>query len=143
MTIKEHDEIRQQVRAAYGAAELREAKRAPRQRSWLFAIRPVAVTFVLAIFLLTGTGLVRASSTTLPGDNLYPVKRTWEDLTFLFIAKEDHDTLELAYETERVEEINELLAEGRTETVSFSGYVNSQVDGQWTVAGVPARPLHP
>jgi hypothetical protein len=121
------------------AAELREAKRAPRKRAWLFTFRPVAATFILALFLLTGTGLVRASNGALPGDDLYPVKRTWEEVTFLFIAKEDHDTLELAYETERVEEINELLAKGRTETVSFSGYVNSQADGQWTVAGVPVR----
>jgi hypothetical protein len=31
---------------------------------------------------VSGTGLVRAA-TTLPGDNLYPVKRTWEDVLVL------------------------------------------------------------
>jgi len=118
------------------AAELREAKRAPRKRTWLFTFRPAAVTFVLAIFMLTGTGLVRASNGSLPGDNLYPVKRTWEDVTLAFVPQTKRDHLELAYETERVDEINELIAEGRQETVSFTGYLTKQTDSQWTVAGV-------
>ncbi len=120
------------------AAEMREAKRAPRrQRTWIFAFRPVAVTLMLVVFFLSSTGLVRASSTALPGDNLYPVKRTWEDFTLIFASDVKRETLELTYETERVEEINELLAEGRHEVVSFSGYVTSQTNSEWTVAGVP------
>ncbi len=119
------------------AAEIREAKRAPR-RTWIFAFRPVAVALMLVAFFLSSTGLVRASSTSLPGDNLYPVKRTWEDLRLVFVSTEqEREDLELAYENERLEEINELLAEGRTETVSFVGYVTAQTDSQWTVAGVP------
>ncbi len=124
------------------AAELREAKRAPR-RTWIFAFRPVVVTLILAIFLLTGTGFVRASSASLPGDNLYPVKRTWEDVRLVFAPSEQkRENLELTFENERLEEITELLAEGRSETVSFVGYVTAQNDGRWTVAGVPVVVSH-
>lgn len=119
------------------AAELRESKRAPRKRTWIFAFRPVAVTLMLVVFLLSGTSLVRASTTSLPGDNLYPVKRTWEDFTLIFASGMEREDLELTYETERVEEINELLAEGRHEVVTFSGYVSSQTTSEWKVAGVP------
>ena len=118
------------------AAEMREAKRAPR-RTWLYNFRPVAVTLMLALFFLSSTGLVRASSVALPGDNLYPVKRTWEDVRLAFaFSPQEHKTLELGYETERQEEINELLTEGRAEPISFSGYVTAQVEGQWSVSGI-------
>lgn len=128
---------RGRARVLQRAAEFRESKRAPRKRTWIFAFRPVAVTLMLVVFLLSGTGLVRASTTSLPGDNLYPVKRTWEDFTLVFTSGMKREELELTYETERVEEINELLAEGRGEVVTFSGYVNTQTPSQWTVAGVP------
>lgn len=80
------DEVhrRGRARVLQRAAELRESKRVPRKRTWIFAYRPVAITLMLLIFLLSGTGLVRASTTSLPGDNLYPVKRTWEDFTLIF-----------------------------------------------------------
>jgi hypothetical protein len=118
------------------AAEMREAKRAPR-RTWLYNFRPVAVTLMLALFFVSSTGLVRASSVALPGDNLYPVKRTWEDVRLaLAFSPQEHQTLELDYETERQTEINELLVEGRAEPISFSGYVTAQTDGQWSVSGI-------
>jgi hypothetical protein len=49
-------------------------------------IRRFAFALVLTlVFFFSGTGLVRASSSTLPGDNLYGVKRTWEDVRLLFV----------------------------------------------------------
>ena len=135
--VSDEAQRRGRARLLQRAVELRESKRAPR-RTWIFTLRPVAVVLMLAFFFLSGTGLVRASSTSLPGDNLYPVKRTWEDVRLLFVSTdEERDFLELEYENERLEEVNELLVHGRTETVSFIGYVTNQSDGQWTVAGVP------
>jgi len=128
---------RGRARLLQRAAEMREAKRAPR-RSWLVQFRPLAVALMLVVFFLSGTGLVRASTTSLPGDNLYPVKRTWEDVRLLFtFEKVQRVNLEMEYETERLGEIGELLAEGRIEPISFSGYVTAQTDSQWTVSGIP------
>ena len=128
---------RGRARLLQRAAEMRESKRSPR-RTWLFNFRPLAVALMLVVFFLSGTGLVNASTTSLPGDNLYPVKRTWEDMRLLFAFGEgERKNLELEYEDERQEEINELLAEGRMEPISFSGYVTAQSDGQWKVSGIP------
>jgi uncharacterized membrane protein YgcG len=128
---------RGRARLLQAAAKMREAKRAPR-RTWLFNFRPVAVALMVAVFFLSSTGLVRASTGSLPGDNLYPVKRTWEDVRLIFATSaQEHNSLELTYETERLDEVQELLAQSRDEPVSFSGYVTAQVDGQWTIAGVP------
>ena len=119
------------------AAEMREAKRAPR-RTWLFNFRLLAVTLMLVVFFLSGTGLVNASTTSLPGDNLYPVKRTWEDVRLIFTFNEEsREGLELEYESERVDEIDELFTEGRVTPVSFSGYVTALSDTQWTISGIP------
>jgi hypothetical protein len=63
------------------ANEMRKAAIKPRQRWAMFAFPRLATSLAIAlIFLLSGTGLVSASSGALPGDSLYPVKRSWEDL---------------------------------------------------------------
>lgn len=130
---------RGRARLLQRAAEMREAKVAPR-RTWVFRLRPVAVAFLLIIFLLSGTGLVRASSAALPGDNLYPVKRAWEGARLLFaFSTMEREGLEMEYENERLEEVRELLARGRIERVSFSGYVTSQKEGRWMISGIPVQ----
>ena len=128
---------RGRARLLQRAAEMREAKHAPR-RSWLVQFRPLVAAFLLLLIFISSTGLVRASSVTLPGDSLYPIKRTWEDVRLLFtFEKVQRVNLEMEYETERLGEIGELLAEGRIEPISFSGYVTAQTDSQWTVSGIP------
>jgi uncharacterized membrane protein YgcG len=122
------------------AAGMREAK-APlsSQRIWLASLRRVAVTLaVVAILFASGTGLVRAASTTLPGDNLYPVKRTWEDVLLLLTFNlQQRQALEIEHENERLDELNELFAEGRSTRVDFAGLVSLQNGTEWRVAGIP------
>lgn len=130
---------RGRARLLQRAAELRRSRRAPR-RSFLFTFRPLAVTLMLVVFFLGGTGLVSASSGALPGDSLYPLKRGWEDFRLIFIADEvERDGLELEYENERFEEIHELLARGRTEEVTFSGYVIAINGDRLNVSGLPVH----
>ncbi|MGZ9221117.1 MAG: DUF5667 domain-containing protein, partial [Anaerolineales bacterium] len=88
------------------AAGMREAKSQPAShRTWFASLRRVAVTLVVvAILFASGTGLVRAASTTLPGDNLYPVKRTWDDVLLLFALNgQQRAALEVEHENERLE----------------------------------------
>ena len=77
------------------AAQMREAKVAPRKRMIPFFQR-LAIAFTLAaLFLSSGTGLVSASSSALPGENLYPVKLTWENVRLFFTFNEEYrETLE-------------------------------------------------
>lgn len=122
------------------AAEMREAKARPvSRRVWSVPLRRVLVTLMVVVLLfVSGTGLVRAASTTLPGDNLYPVKRTWEDVLLLFtFDMQKRETLELEHENERLEELNELFAMGRSAKVDFAGYVTRQTGTEWRVSGIP------
>ena len=118
------------------ASEMREAKIAPRKRM-IPVFQRLAISFTLAAFFLaSGTGLVGASSTALPGENLYPVKRTWEDVRLFFTFNPDYkEFLESEFESERLDEVGELLTEGRHETIQYSG-VFMHVNGMTYVSGV-------
>lgn len=122
------------------AAELREARVQPSRSFWTVSLRRALVSLaVVATLFISSTGLVRAASTTLPGDNLYPVKRTWEDVLVLFtFDTRAREALEVEHENERLEELYELFAEGRSFVeVDFSGYVTHQNGDLWLVSKIP------
>ena len=118
------------------AAEMRESKVAPRKRV-IPAFQRLALSFSLAaLLLLSSTGLLNASASALPGENLYPVKRTWEGVRLLLIFdKQARTLLEDQFEYERLHEVNELLTEGSDETIQFAG-VFMGVIGVIYVSGV-------
>jgi uncharacterized membrane protein YgcG len=129
---------RNRAKVLQHAAQLREAKASPSRRIWFASMRRLAVTLaVLAVLFASGTGLVRAASTTLPGDNLYPIKRTWEDVLLVFTFNvQQRDALEIEHENERLHELQEVFAEGRSAEVDFAGSVTSQNGNQWTVSDI-------
>jgi uncharacterized membrane protein YgcG len=131
---------RNRARLLQQAAQMREAavKRSSR-RVRSASLRRVAVTLAMVLILfVSGTNLVRAASTTLPGDNLYPVKRTWEDVLLLFTFDlQQREALEVEHENERLHELREVFLEGRTAEVEFAGVVTGQNGNQWVVSGVP------
>ncbi|MFZ5885648.1 MAG: DUF5667 domain-containing protein [Chloroflexota bacterium] len=137
---------RSRARVLQRAAELREQRERktifflpPVRRGWLAPLRRAFVMFaVVAMLFVSGTSLVRASTTTLPGDSLYPVKRTWESLSLFFVFNpEQREALEFEHENERLEELHELIARGRSAKVDFSGYVTRQSGTEWQVSGIP------
>jgi Domain of unknown function (DUF5667)/Domain of unknown function (DUF5666) len=129
---------RNRAKVLQHAARMREAKAKSSQRLWFASLRRIAVSLaVVTLLFVSGTSLVGASSNTLPGDNLYPVKRTWEGVRLFFTFNgQEREALELAHENERLEELNELLQEGRSEAVDFNGLLTSQNGNEWIVAGV-------
>lgn len=128
---------RVRARLLQRASEMREEKRA--RRRVIPVLSRWALTFgMVGALFLGSTGLVSAASSTLPGDQLYPVKRTWEDVRLLFVfSPQAHDVLTSQYEQERLNEIDELLMKGRPASIVFSGLVTSQQNGQWQVSGIP------
>ena len=132
---------RSKARVLQHAAEMRETSIKPQQRWSMFTFRRLATSLAIAlVFLLGGTGLVRASDGALPGDNLYPVKRTWEDVRLsLSFDPEVREELEDEFEDERLHEVDELLIEGRHETIMFAGLVMEQNGDQWIVSGVSVQ----
>lgn len=132
---------RNKVRVLGQAARMRETRARSRRQRAIFTFPRLAVSLAIAfLFLFSGTGLVRASSGALPGDNLYPVKRTWEDVRLMLVFdSESREELESEFEQERLHEVDELLAEGRHETIKFAGVVTQQNGDQWVVSGVPVQ----
>ena len=143
---------RGRVRVLRQAAEIRVAKAVRRQR----VIGPVARMAVslglVVILVMTSTRLVSASSGALPGDQLYSVKRSWEDVQLFFVFQaNEHQQLESQFTQERLDETSRLLGQGRAAPISFSGLVMHQQDGTWLVSGIrvaitastlmPARPI--
>jgi hypothetical protein len=120
------------------AAELRSAGVAkPRWGMHPFPRLAMTLGLVLAL-ALTSTGLVRASSATVPGDQLYRVKRSWEGLRLLLsVQPQIRYMLASEFEQERLDEIQELLAEGNAASIGFSGVVSLKQNGNWLVSGIP------
>jgi hypothetical protein len=117
--------VRGRVRLMQKVVEIKQEKSATRKHAIPFFQR-IAISFaVTATLLLSGTSLVGASSTALPGQNLYPVKRGWENIRLFFTFTEEHrNFLELEFEGERLEEIDELLSNESDDDhhlVDFSG----------------------
>ncbi len=122
------------------AVELRQA-RASKRRAFIPLFPRLAITLgVVGLLALSSTGLVNASGGALPGDQLYPVKRTWEGVRWLFVFNsQGRDLLQSEYEQERLDEIDELLLKGRAAPITFSGLVTKQQDGRWLVSGLPVE----
>ena len=130
---------RGRARVLQQAAQMREAKAQTSRRLWTVPLRRalVSLAVILALFV-SSTNLVRAATTTLPGDNLYPVKRTWEDVLVLFTFNmQARQLLEVEHENERLEELYGLFAEGRLAKVDFAGTVSRQNGNLWLVSKVP------
>jgi len=132
---------RNRARVLQHAAQMREHEaqaKSSSRRIWFVSLRRAAVTLVVvAMLFVSGTGLVRAASTTVPGDNLYPVKRTWEDVLILFTLNlQQREALEIEHENERLHELREVFAAGRSEEVEFSGVATNQNGNEWIIAGI-------
>lgn len=121
------------------AAEMREAAVAGQNRTnplWRYAVAFMIVVF----FLMGGNGLLRASAESLPGEPLYSLKRTWEDVRLLAArSPANRDSLEADFDRERLQEVAALLAQGRTESVAFHGILNSREGDSWLVSDIPVR----
>ena len=135
-------------RVLQAAAEMREqraaapvAASASKRSKGFFGprfFRLALTTASMLVFLLTsGTGLVNASSSALPGDNLYPVKRSWEDVRLFFVFDENSkEQLSEEFDHERVQEIEELYSEKRIAAVDFHGVVGSMTNDVWVIGGL-------
>lgn len=129
---------RSRARLLAHAAKLRRPRasragfRLPR---WAFAS-----LLVLAFLLFSTSGLLVTSAQSLPGDALYPVKRTFEAWSLeLAPGLQVKSALKASYEKRRLDETRSLLRMGRTERVSFEGVLSKRVPGEWTVDEIPVR----
>ena len=136
--ISEAAKHRGRVRLLQRTNELRKVKSASRRRMIPFIPRMAIALGLVGILALTGTGFVYASTGTLPGDQLYPVKRSWEGVRLFFaVNPQEKDLLESQYDQERLDEIGGLLGKGKAASIEFTGLVTNQTNDRWQVSGIP------
>ncbi|GAB4578958.1 MAG: hypothetical protein Fur0022_16950 [Anaerolineales bacterium] len=90
---------------------------------WTRRIPRFALSTVLTL-VVTFAGLFALNTTAnqaLPGDSLYPLKLSIENLMMDFASGSEAEGLEQLYRQRRVDEVHALLAMGREEEVSFEG----------------------
>jgi len=101
----------------------------------------LSVTFswavVLAFALLIASGIsVKASAHSLPGDKLYRVKRTWENVRLsLAVNQQGRQRLLDQFAEERLDEIQRLIELRRAETVEFEAPLEEVDAEHWKVDG--------
>lgn len=98
-----------------------------RRPRWFGLPKFALASFGAMLFFFMGVGgLFAASANSLPGDALYPLKRSVEALS-LSIAPSNSlkRSLQSSYEKRRVAEAERLLSLGRSERVTFEGVVRA------------------
>jgi hypothetical protein len=118
------------------AVELRTARTHRGFSKW---VPRYAVGFaaMLAALILSGYGLFSVSAQSLPGDFLYPIKRSAETLRLEITSNEQRrERLEEQFEKRRTHEVMRLLAGERVEYISFEGIVEQMRGKDWIVSGI-------
>jgi hypothetical protein len=100
-----------------------------------FALR-LAIDFMV-ILVIGGVFAVNASASSLPGDTLYGVKRTWEEVR-LNLTLNDPTRLELQnqFQQLRLDEVREMIRLGKAGWVDFEGQLESMTTNEWLVSGI-------
>ena len=134
--VPENAGTRSRVRVLAAASRLRGRRFSMMDRP---VLRRLAVSLAVAVFLLAGgSGLLSASATSLPGELLYPFKRSVEDLRLvLTVDQEKKVEIEDQLYDLRIDETDTLLEENRVVWVDFDGILEQQTGSGWVVSGIP------
>ncbi|MCB9003359.1 MAG: hypothetical protein H6664_03235 [Ardenticatenaceae bacterium] len=124
-----------QSRAAfldYGATM--QQTQSTRRIPWLGLRRILAPLMAVFVLALLGLGAVSTSASALPGDTLYEVKLLVESARSALTG--DPEALQADLKQERIREIGELLALGRSTDVHFTGMITAVSDTTLLIAGL-------
>lgn len=136
-TVPEETRRRARARLLQHASQLRETRRKSRSILPFWPRLALAFGIVAILIFLSGTALVKAASGALPGELLYPVKRTWETLRLeLTLDAEKRALMESQLAQERLDEVNELLKKGESAQIEFSGLLIERQGEWWQVSGI-------
>lgn len=109
--------------------------RRPRIGLGLPLLRTAAIAVMLVI--AAGSFVITAAADTLPGDVLYPVKRSWENTRLaLTVDESSRQTLQTELEQRRRAEVRAVLDLRKPVIVEFKGILESAAAELWLVDGL-------
>jgi len=80
------------------------------KESFIFYLKPVLVSLVILFVIITGlVGLINEAKGSLPGSQLYVLKRTYEELTLKFLPKEERSLARTEIAQKRLAEMKTLV----------------------------------
>ena len=127
---------RSRTQALTHAAALRADKDKP---IGAFGRLPRLATALLLVLVLimTSSSLIVASAKSLPGDQLYPVKRVVENVRLgITVDISAHQEIEANFQERRLSEVQQLISLQRQEGVSFDAQVRQKGDSRWLVGDI-------
>lgn len=99
-----------------------------------FALR-LALSMTV-IMIIAGALTVNASASSLPGDILYNVKRSWEDVRLnMTFDSQARTSLQNQFQNERHQEVQHLTNQHRSATFDIFAKIESMADDQWVIGG--------
>ena len=99
-----------------------------------------AVVLALVLVFSGIWGVTQTSASSLPGDSLYPVKRSVENMRLHFAPNDStRQNLEYEFDQRRKSEVQELINDKRSAPVTFSGVAERNSSGEWMVNGIPVE----
>jgi len=129
------------ARAAFLARAASMHPQSPPPSRILRLVRPL-VSFFAAVVLLVaiGAGVLGVSAASLPGDPLYSVKRSFENVQ-LSLARDpvQRVNLEESYGQRRMEEVKAVQASKRAASVEFVALVEAMNAEGWIIGGFPVQ----
>ncbi|MFN3373114.1 MAG: DUF5667 domain-containing protein [Chloroflexus sp.] len=90
---------------------------------------------ILMLLMLVGGGLAWAAESALPGDPLYAIKRSVEQIQLTFNA--NNEQLSARIEERRRSEVTALIQRHREVAVEFSGKLEEVTPQRWSVSDIP------
>ena len=97
---------------------------------------------LMVILIIGGVLTVNASAYSLPGDPLYGVKRTWEEVRLtLSLNDPARQQLQEQFQQLRLDEVQQMIRLGRTGLVDFQGPLESIASNEWVVSGIRVNML--
>ena len=97
---------------------------------------------LVVMLMIGGVVAVNASATSLPGESLYGIKRTWEEVRLnLTVNDAGRQQLQEHFLQLRQDEVRRMIQLGRTGLVDFEGQLESIAAEEWVVSGIRVRML--
>ena len=114
-------------------------RRVPPRRIGLVSRVLTSLAAVALVCIVLGTGAVAASGSSLPGDPLYGLKRTVENVRLSLADTTVRVALATQFERTRIDETEALVEEGRSAEVEFAGTIKSMQSDTWLIDKVTVQ----